>query len=194
VTAVTGTLDLPAAALPANLDALLDARPDIRALAAERDEALAEVRLGESQKRARFGGLAQYEREGSDQKVLAGLTVTFPVFNSGEELRLPAAARARRLEVEIDATRNALRARIEGASAAAAQRREAVELLLRDALPQLEENEQLARRSYEAGQISLSEWLTLRRELLDTRHDYLARAAEAILARLELDAMMGVLR
>lgn len=194
VTAVSGTLDLPPVPAAGTLEAALESRPDLRALAAARDEALAEVRLGESQKRLRFGGLAEYERDGGDHKAIGGISIVFPAFNSGKDLRLPAAARARRLELEITSLRTSLRARIEGASAAAAQRREAVEFLLRDALPHLEENERLARRSYEAGQISLSEWLTLRRELLETRHDYFARVAEAILARIELDAMIGVLR
>lgn len=169
-------------------------RPDLRALEAERGQAEADGQVAEAQRRVRLGGTSRYKREGGDQIVLGGLTITLPVFNAGQELQLAAAARARRATLELDAVRAAILARVEGAAAAAAAQAAALRALDEGALSQLEENETLARRSYDAGQISLADWLILRRELLDTRLEYLDRLRDAALTRLDVDALTGALR
>jgi cobalt-zinc-cadmium efflux system outer membrane protein len=176
------------------LRASLAERPEFAALAAERREAEAETRLGEAQQKPRFGARLGYQHEEGDQILLGGLTITLPAFNTGQDLRLVGTARARRADVELGAARLASEARLEAAAAGLAQVRAAVEVLERDALPQTGENESLARRSYEAGQISLADWLVLRRESLDTRRAYLEKLKDAAVARIELDALAGVLR
>jgi cobalt-zinc-cadmium efflux system outer membrane protein len=191
---VTGELRDVLASQGGQLRLTLAQRPEFIALAAERREAEAEIRLGEAQRRLRLGASASYEREEGDQIVLGGLTLTFPAFNSGQELRLAGAARARRVDLELEAARRGFEARFEAAAAALAQELSAVEALEQDALPQMEENEGLARRSYEAGQISLADWLVLRRELLETRRAHLEKQRDAAIARIELDAIAGVLR
>jgi cobalt-zinc-cadmium efflux system outer membrane protein len=70
----------------------------------------------------------------------------------------------------------------------------AVRVLESDAIPGLEENEQLTTRSFEVGQLGLPELLLIRREILDTRSQYLDSLLEAALARIDLDASAGVLR
>ena len=52
----------------------------------------------------------------------------------------------------------------------------------------------LATRSFEVGQIGLAELLLIRREIIDTRVQYLDAVLEAAIARVELDARAGVLR
>lgn len=190
----TGDLTISAPPPPEQLERLLAARPDFVALEAERREAAADVRLGEAQRRLRLGAAARYEREGGEQIVLGGFTITLPAFNAGQELRLAGAARTRRVDMELAAIRRAAEVRVAAASAAVAQELAAVQVLEQDALPQLQDNESLARRSYEAGQISLAEWLIFRRELLDTRREYLQKLRDAAVARIELDALAGVLR
>jgi outer membrane protein TolC len=49
-------------------------------------------------------------------------------------------------------------------------------------------------RSFEVGQIGLPDLLLIRRELLDTRAQYLTTLLEAALARVEIDAAAAVLR
>jgi cobalt-zinc-cadmium efflux system outer membrane protein len=55
----------------------------------------------------------------------------------------------------------------------------------------LADNEALARRSYEVGQIGLTEFLLLRREGLDARRQWLASLLELAQARAELDSLAG---
>ena len=63
-----------------------------------------------------------------------------------------------------------------------------------DAMPGMDENEALARRSFEVGQISLPELLLVRRELVETRLEYLSRLLEVAQAAIDQDAAAGVLQ
>ena len=58
----------------------------------------------------------------------------------------------------------------------------ALRLLETDAIPGLDENEQLTTRSFEVGQLGLPDLLLIRREILDTRLQYLDALLEAALA------------
>ena len=49
-------------------------------------------------------------------------------------------------------------------------------------------------RSFDAGQIGLTDLLILRREILETRFQYLDALLEAALARIDLDASAAILR
>ena len=81
-----------------------------------------------------------------------------------------------------------------GRSAALARQQRAVEELESTALPSLDDNESLAQKSFEAGEIDLGELLLLRREILETRLVYLDRLLDAALTRVELEAAAGVLQ
>jgi hypothetical protein len=58
----------------------------------------------------------------------------------------------------------------------------------------LKDNDALARRSYEVGQIGLGELLIVLRETAAVRAALLERLADAAEARIELAARAGVLR
>jgi hypothetical protein len=58
----------------------------------------------------------------------------------------------------------------------------------------LDDNDALARRSYEVGQIGLGELFLVRRETGEVRAALLERVAEAAEARVDLEARAGVLR
>jgi cobalt-zinc-cadmium efflux system outer membrane protein len=70
----------------------------------------------------------------------------------------------------------------------------ALRILETDALPGMDENQALTTRSYEVGQIGLPELLLLRREILDTRLQYIDALLDAALTRIDLDSAAGVLR
>ena len=70
----------------------------------------------------------------------------------------------------------------------------AVRVLETEAIPGLDENEALTSRSFEVGQLGLPDLLLIRREILDTRSQYLDALLEAALARVDLDASAGLLR
>ena len=179
---------------PAALTRAADERPELRALAAAVRDAEAEVGMGRSLSRPELGLGVRYAREEGSRIIAGGVTVTLPVFARGQELLAVGSARASRLRAELDATRSRIRVELETALAAYEKRVAAVRILEAEALPGLDENDALMARSFEVGQIGLRDLLLIRRELLDTRAQYLTTLLEAALARVEIDAAAAVLR
>jgi cobalt-zinc-cadmium efflux system outer membrane protein len=191
---VDGTLTRPADAdLPTALRTALQ-RPELRALEAAIQEADADVRLGLSFSRPEYGVGLRYSREEGDQIVLGGMTVTLPMFSKGQEQRAAGSARAARQRADLEAARARVQIEVRTAFNALGRRLAVLRVLEADAVPGLDENEQLAARSFEVGQLALPELLLIRRELLDTRFQYLDALLEAALAKVDLDASAAMLR
>ncbi|MGH9383802.1 MAG: TolC family protein [Vicinamibacterales bacterium] len=191
---VEGSLTRPS---EVDLNAVLQAtlqRPDLRALEAGIQEAEAELRVGQSYSKPQYGLGVRYSREEGDQIVLGGMTITLPMFSKGQEQRAVGAARASRLRAELDASRTRIQIEVRSAFQAFNRRLAAVRVLETEAIPGLDENEALTSRSFEVGQLGLPDLLLIRREILDTRSQYLDALLEAALARVDLDASAGVLR
>jgi cobalt-zinc-cadmium efflux system outer membrane protein len=169
-------------------------RPELRALEAAVQEAEAEARLGGTYAKPGYGFGVRYSREEGDQIVLGGMTVSLPVFSKGQELSAVGIARASRLRAELDAARTRVRVEVRSALEAYNRRLAAVRVLESEAIPGLDENETLTARSFEVGQLGLPELLLIRREILDTRSQYLDALLEAALARIDLDASAAILR
>lgn len=181
----------------ADLNVVLQAasqRPELRALEAGVQHAEAELRLGRAFAKPDYGIGVRYSREEGDQIVLGGLTLTLPVFSRGQELRAVGAARAARLRAGLDAARARVQMEVRSHFEAYNRRLAAVRVLETEAIPGLDENETLTTRSFEVGQLGLPELLFIRREILDTRSQYLDALLEAALARIDLDASAAILR
>jgi len=179
--------------LPA-LVAAVENRPDLRALRAEIADAQADTRLGQAMTRPDIGVGARYKHEEGHRAVLGAVTLTLPVFARGQELQATGTARASRLRLELDAARAAAVSEVESAYAAYAARQAAVTAFEQEALSGLDENERLAQRSFDVGQVSLPELLLIRRELVETRLEYLDRLLDASEAAVTQDAIAGVLQ
>ncbi|MGH3338713.1 MAG: TolC family protein, partial [Propionibacteriaceae bacterium] len=185
---IEGSLVAPT---PADVNALLQAatqRPELRGLEAAIREAEAELQLGSSFSKPQYGIGARYSREEGDQIVLGGVTVTLPLFSKGQEQRAAGSARAARLRAELEAAKARIQIEVRAAFDAYARRLAALRVLETDAIPGLDENEQLTTRSFAVGQLGLPDLLLIRRETLDTRFQYLDTLLEATLARIDLDA------
>ena len=169
-------------------------RPELRGLDAAIQEAEAELRLGLSFSKPEYGVGVRYSREEGDQIVLGGMTVTWPMFSRGQGQRAVGTARAARLRSELDAARTRVRLEVRAVFDAYNRRLAAVRVLEAEAIPGLDENEQLTTRSFEVGQLGLPDLLLIRREILDTRSQYLDALLEAALARIDLDASAAILR
>lgn len=174
--------------------AAADRRPELRTLEAAIQDADADVRLGRTFTKPEYGVDARYAREAGDHIVLAGLTIALPAFSRGQELQAVASARSARLRSELEAARVRGRIEIRTAFDVLSRRQAAVRILESEVLSGLEENVQLTTRSFDAGQIGLPDLLLIRREILDTRAQYLDALLEAALARTNLDASAGLLR
>jgi cobalt-zinc-cadmium efflux system outer membrane protein len=177
----------------ANLLAGVTRRPDVRALEADIHEAEADVRLGRAATRPDVGLGARMKREEGHRAVLGELTVTLPVFSQGQELRATATARASRTRLEMDTTRASIESEVRSLYAAFEAHDAALTTFEQEAMPGMDENDALARRSFEVGQISLPELLVVRRELVETRLEFLNRQLEVAEAAIEQDAAAGVL-
>ena len=180
-----------------DLTALLQAaaqRPELRALEAGVQEAEAEAQLGRTFGRPEYGVGVRYAREEGDQIVLGGVTISLPVFSKGQELTAVGSARAGRLRAQLDAARTRVQLEVRSLFEAYSRRIAAVRVLDTEAIPGLDENETLTARSFEVGQLGLPELLLIRREILETRSQYLDALLEAALASIDLDASAGVLR
>lgn len=176
-----------------NLLARIGERPDLRALAAELREAEAEVLLGRALSRPGLGVRGGVGREEGAEIVTAGVVVSLPVHDRGQEAIAVGEARASSLRKALAAARGAAESEVRGLYAAWARRLAAVRELEQTALPALEDNESLALKSFEAGEIDLGELLLIRREILETRLAHLDRQLEALRTRFELEAAAGAL-
>jgi cobalt-zinc-cadmium efflux system outer membrane protein len=189
--------------LPAALadDVALDARlltvatrPDLQAIEAGMREAGAERRSGSSYGRPDYGLGARYSREEGDQIVMGTFTITLPVAGLGKEATVTGAAREARLKAALDAARLQAQIDVTTAHGAYERRRSALQVLERDVVATLDDTLALSTRSFEVGQIGITDVLVMRREVNDARLQYLDTLLSAVLARVALDGASGVLR
>jgi len=191
---VRGDLRARRAATLEELLARAAGRPDLRALAAGAREAGAQARLGEAQGWPDVGLGVRYAREEAADIVLGTLSFTLPLFEHGQGARAEGRARAARLSYAIEAGRARVVLEVRTAFDVQRQKWSAVDELEREALPLLDENETLARRGYQTGQIGLGELLLVRRETLEIRNHHLDLLLEAAAAGVELETSAGGLR
>lgn len=191
---VSGSLAESAPLNVALLEDLIARRPEILELEAALRAAEADVRLGASFGRPDYGLSFRYEREEQSNVLLGGISLTLPAFAKGQELRASGNARAQRLRYELEAARSRIGLEVRAALRVYERRLEAVRILEKEALPGLDENDTLANRSFEVGQIGLTDLLLIRREILETRFQYLDALLDAALARAEVETRAGVLK
>jgi cobalt-zinc-cadmium efflux system outer membrane protein len=192
--AVQGSLALGDAPAVAALTQSVEQRPEFRALEAAIREADADIAVAKTSSKRQYGAGLRYQKEGDDHIVLGGLTISLPAFSKGQELAAASTARGARLRADLDAARALARIELQTALDAHERRVLAARVLEAEALPGLDENDALTTRSFDAGQIGLPDVLLIRRELLETRSQYLSTLLEAALARVNVDATAAVLR
>ena len=168
-------------------------RADVRALIADLAEAEADVRLGKGLTWPDVSPAVRYERDDGNHVLWGGLSLTLPLFNRGQEQRAVGAVRAERIRGEIAALKRAVQSEVAAAWEAYGFRLKAADAL-QATVAALDDNDVLARRSYEVGQIGLGELLLIRRETVEARAALLQRQVEAGQARVELQAKAGVIR
>jgi cobalt-zinc-cadmium efflux system outer membrane protein len=189
-----GSLDLPPPPAIDRLEASVDQRPEFAVWQADIREADAQVQLGRALRRPDLGVRIAYAREEADTIVLGGLTVTLPAFQKGEGTRAAGIARASRARTEAELARQTVVAELRTAYAVYEQHAALAAALAQNALPILADNENLARRSYDAGEMNLMDALLIRRDAVDTRLAIVDRRREAARSRLMVDFIAGVIQ
>lgn len=189
-----GSLELPPPPTIERLEASVDQRPEFAVLAAEVREAEARAQLGRALTKPDLGFRIAYVREETDTVLLGGLTITLPAFQRGQGTLAAGLARANRARTEAEIERQTALAELRTAYAVYEQRAALSAALERDAAPSVADNETLARRSYEAGEMNLMDFLLIRRDAVDTRLTVIDRRFDAARSRLTVDFIAGVVR
>ncbi|MBN8468340.1 TolC family protein [Corallococcus exiguus] len=168
------------------------ARADLVALEQEQVQAKAAATLGRRQVLPDVTVGARYQKEADETVFLGTLSVPLPVFGRGQEARLVGEADASRAEQELAAARTVVPAQVQ---AAKYRYRASLGALgtLEQVLPLLDDNEALAQRSYDAGEMDLAAFLLVRRDTLEARAAWLDGLLRLALARVQLEVETGVL-
>ncbi len=169
-------------------------RPDLLALTAEIREAQAIERLGKGYAWPDLDVFALYKEEEDAEVLMGGLALSIPLFDHGQELKAVGAAQQRALSFELEGARRAVSAQVRAAFAAYSVLDDAALQYEREAGPRVEASLDLARRSYESGNIALGEMLVLQREIIDSRNAYADLLLDAAMAAIALEAAAGVLK
>jgi hypothetical protein len=90
--------------------------------------------------------------------------------------------------------RQAALTELETAYAVHQQRAALAATLVSEAAPSLDDNQDLARRSHDAGELNLRDFLLIRRDALQVRTAMIDRRLDAARSRVTLDYVAGVLR
>jgi outer membrane protein, heavy metal efflux system len=191
---LTGTLDSREAPALETLETSVDRRPELVSLSADVREAEAQIELGRSMNRPAFGVRVGFEREEGDSILLGGLTIALPIFQKGQGVMAAGAAHASRARVELDTTRESALAELRAAYGVWRERAALARALADDALPAVADNQELGRRSYDAGEMNLMDLLLIRRDALDTATSVVTHRLEAAQSRLKVDFIAGALR
>jgi outer membrane protein, heavy metal efflux system len=180
-----------------DLDELLARAPeraDLRALDAEIRQAEAQMRLAEAQGWPDLGVRLGYAREEEADIVLAGISLSLPIFDRGAGMADVARASEEAARIERRSAESAARTATRTAFAAYERLIEAVEHFEEKSIARIEQSETLARQAYAAGAMRLGELLAVRRELALTRVSHANLLLSAALAGVELEAEAGLLR
>jgi cobalt-zinc-cadmium efflux system outer membrane protein len=189
-----GSLDLGSPPSAEGLATSVELRPEFAVLQAEERLGQAKAQLGRSLGRPDLGFRVGYWREQSDTILLGGLTVTLPAFQKGQGTLASGLAQQKRARIEADIARESALAELRTAIAVYEQRSGLSTTLQSATAATLLDNETLARRSYEAGEMSLMDLLLVRRDVLDTRLAVIERRLETAISRVRIDHAAGVLR
>jgi len=169
-------------------------RPDIRAIEAEIRQAQAEIRLGRGFAWPDASVGYRHERDQGDTIQKGTLSFTLPIFSNGQELRAVGEAREKRLAREVASNKRAIAIEVRTGLEIYEREVQAADELFRDAVQSLADNERLARRSFEEGEINLVELLLIRRDAYETRLLHLNHLLDAAVAGIELESRAGLLK
>jgi cobalt-zinc-cadmium efflux system outer membrane protein len=182
--------DRPRPALPA----AAPKRPELRLLAAERAEADAEAEAGRARRWPDFALGVRYAQEEEQRALLGGVSFSLPFFERGQATTQSALARRTRAALELSAGQRSADVELRTARDTYRRRLEVLAEIERGVLPNLDQGERIARRSYEVGETALVDLIAVRREFVEARRAHLDALLTAAVAAVELQAITGELR
>lgn len=199
VPAVIGELGVPSGApLPYSLDQLLasaQSLPRQRALAAREDAARARVGVEQASRYPDVAIGLNVGREGfgdgRERVTTLTLSVPLPLFNRNDAAIGQALSEATQAEIERAVATRDSRAQVRRLWGRLDSQRERVTRLQRAMVAASADNQQLAAKSRQAGQIGLLDQLLVNRQALDAERDLNNALAEFHTTRIELENAAG---
>lgn len=188
---LTSTLELPGLPKLAVLREASRHRPDLAALEASVKREEARRALAETLSHSNLGWRLKYGREEGANIVMAGLSMSVPVYDRGRGVGAEADARAEVARASLEVARTRIDARLPAAWHRWRELRDAEVAFRNDILPVLDENEAMARKAYTAGAIDLPELLALRREMVAARERYVDLLRESAMVQIEARTLAG---
>ena len=167
-------------------------RGDLLAASEREQAAEAATRLAKAEGKPNLVVGSFFQREEATDDIFgATISLTVPLFNRNQGQIAESHAARERASHERAALRLAIEQEVVSAFNNLQETRAAAEHLRDQVLGTLDENVELLQRSFEAGRIGATEVVTLRREFVASRREYIEAVADAWLARIELDLATG---
>lgn len=181
---------------PLPLDDLLSLalarRADLLAAGQREQAAEAAIRLATAEGKPNLVVGSFFEREEATDDIFgATISLSVPLFNRNQGRIAESRSTRERLRHEGAALRLAIEQEVVAAFNSLQAARAAAEHLRDQVLGTLDENVELLQRSFEAGRIGATEVVTLRREFVASRREYVEALADAWRARIDLDLATG---
>ncbi|RKH46479.1 TolC family protein [Corallococcus sicarius] len=168
-------------------------RSDLTALEEQEAQAQATATLGRREALPDVSLGVRYQREANETVLLGTLSVPLPLFARGQEARISAEAQVVGAQKALKAARQAVSNQMNAARIRFNARVEALDVFEQEGgLLLLTDNEALARRSYDAGELDLAGFMLIRRDVMETRAAWLDSLLQAGLARVRYAVEMGV--
>lgn len=177
------------------LQARVAGQPRLRALNARETSARARLRLEQAARTPDITLGVSAGREGPsaarERLTTFSVSVPIPLFRRNATAIGQASADAAQAEVERIAAERDLPAQVHALWLRLESLRQRIQRLETSVLPTLSRNDELSRRSLQAGQIGLLELLVANRQMLDARRDLIEAYLEYHNTRLTLEAAAG---
>lgn len=190
--------------LPELLDGLDRRRPDLRALAAEKERGNAEQEAAGAERIPNITATLFYRHDEMtfeidrqqglkrDDTLGLKLTIPLPLFDRNQGRLREASARTNRSEREYEAALASARREIVTAHNRLRSSEKVLALYARDILPQLEENLRLMREAYQLGEVGILSVIEEQRKFLDVHEGYLNGLKAGLIAGARLEAAAGI--
>lgn len=167
-------------------------RGDLLAAGQREEAAEATIRLAKAEGKPNLVVGSFFQREEATDDIFgATIALSVPLFNRNQGRIAESRATRERLRHERAALRLAIEQEVVAAFNGLQAARAAAEHLRDQVLGTLDENVELLQRSFEAGRIGATEVVTLRREFVAGRREYIEALGDAWLARIKLDLAIG---
>ena len=190
--------------LPELLNDLDQRRPDLRALAAEKERGKAEQEAAGAERIPNITATLFYRHDEMtfeidrqqglkrDDTLGLKLTIPLPLFDRNQGRLREASARTSRSEREYEAALASARREIVTAHNRLRSSEKVLALYARDILPQLEENLRLMREAYQLGEVGILSVIEEQRKFLDVHEGYLNDLKAGLIAGARLEAAAGI--